>query len=62
MKSVKIPQNKTCYQEQDETSQLRFPTWQFLVIVASYLAIQNQNNTWTSAQLKRAHCFRDVVS
>jgi hypothetical protein len=45
-----------------ETSHLRFPTGQLLVIVASYLAIQNHNNTLPSAPLKEAHCFRDLLA
>jgi hypothetical protein len=58
--------NKTLNQEQDkklsEMSHLLFSTWQFVVIVASYLAIQNHSSTQPSAPLKHAHRFRDVVS
>ena len=48
--------------ERAESSHLQFTTWQFPVIVARFLAIQNHNNTWPSAPLKRVHCFCDVVS
>lgn len=33
-----------------------------MLIVPNYLNIQNHNDTWTSAPLKRVHRFRDIVS
>lgn len=37
-------------------------TWQLLVIVASYLMVQNHNTTRPSASSMRVHHFRDDVS